>query len=419
MQTRENSQAEMPRVVMLVDCQSFYASIEKAAHPEYKHKPVVVAGDPARRSGIILAACPIAKQHGITTAERLGEAVAKCPEVIVVRPKMQNYIEASMRITEILEGFTDLVEPYSIDEQFLDVTKTLHLFGSAESLARRIQEQVMHATGVYTRIGISYCKVVAKMACDNFAKKRASGIFTLPKERLQADLWPLTIDKLFMVGRRMTRHLLHMGVQTIGDLARLPLSRLQSKWGINGEVLWNIANGIDPSPVTPGTHERQEAIGHQMTLPRDYGNAEELEIVLLELTDLVCRRCRSKGRMGWVVSVGCAGANFDQPTGFHRQMKLPDPTNTAQEMFETVRMLFRKHWDGLPVRRVGVALSELVSDEEYQLSLFGPSEKCRALERTMDHIKDKYGDTAIMRAISLMAAGQAKDRAAKIGGHYK
>jgi DNA polymerase-4 len=407
------------RVIMLADCQSFYASIEKAAHPEYRDKPVVVAGDPARRSGIILAACPVAKQYGITTAERLGEAMAKCPGLIVIRPKMQNYIRASMQITEILESFTDLVEPYSIDEQFLDVTHTLHLFGGAERTARLIQEKVMRATGVRTRIGISYCKTVAKMACDNFAKKNDTGIFALPKELIPERLWPLTIDKLFMVGRRMTRHLLHMGVRTIGDLARMPVERLRDKWGINGEVLWNIANGIDSSPVSPDSHSKQESVGHQMTLPRDYGTAAELEIVLLELTELVCRRCREKGRMGSVVSVGCTGADFNRPSGFYRQMKLDDPTNITNHVYAAVRALFRRHWDGRPVRRVGVALSQLVSDKEYQLTLFDSAEKYRALERATDSIKNRFGEAAILRAVSLTSAGQARDRAAKIGGHYK
>lgn len=407
------------RTIMLVDGQSFYASVEKAAHPEYKDKPIVVAGDPARRSGIILAACPIAKSYGIKTAERLGEAIAKCPDVIVMRPRMQTYIEASMRITEILETYTDLVEPYSIDEQFLDVTHTLHLFGNAEEMARSIQDKIQRATGVFSRVGISYCKGLAKMACDNFAKKNQTGIFCLWQQDIEDVLWPLTIDKLFMVGTRMARHLLHIGVRTIGDLARTPLSRLRRKWGVNGEVLWNLANGIDPSPVTPGSHEKQKVIGHQMTLPRDYRTQEELAIVLLELTELVCRRCREHEVMGSVVAVGCTGADFDRPSGFHRQMKLPDPTHVTNEVYQAVMTLFRRHWDGLPVRRVGVSVSGLVADHPYQMTLFETSEKYRLLEQTTDALKDKYGETAIMRASSLLKAGQAIDRSAKIGGHYK
>lgn len=407
------------RVVMLADCQSFYASVEKAAHPEYADKPVVVAGDPARRSGIILAACPLAKQHGITTAERLGEALAKCPDLVVIRPRMEEYIRVSLQITEIYQSYTDLVEPYSIDEQYLDVTGSLQLFGGPDKIARSIQDKVMKETGVRVRIGISENKVLSKMACDNFAKRNASGIFHLPVKDLQEVLWPLPIHQMFMVGSRMRRHLMKMGIYTIGQLAQTPLTKLRAKWGVNGEVLWLIANGKDHSPVTPSTHDLQKAIGHQMTLPYDYWEFDDIMVPLLELSELVCQRARMKGYMGWVVSVGCQGADFDHPSGFYRQMKLPDPTNLTDEVFHAAKKLFKRHWDGLPIRKIGVTLSQLVSDQEYQLTLFNDREAKLALERTTDRIKEKYGSTAIMRASSLKASGQARDRAQKIGGHYK
>lgn len=407
------------RTVMLADCQSFYASVEKAAHPEYKNKPLVVAGDPQRRSGIILAACPLAKAYGITTAERLGEALLKCPDVTIIRPRMQEYIKVSMRITEIFRSYTDLVEPYSIDEQHLDVTGSLALFGEPLEIAQSIQHKVLGETGVFIRIGISENKVLAKMACDHFAKKNQSGIFFLPKEELAKVLWPLPIRKMFMVGSRMSKHLERMGIRTIGHLAQFPVSRLKARWGVNGELLWQIANGQDSSPVTPVTREEQKAIGHQITLPFDYDTLDQILVPLLELSELVCQRARAKGYMGWVVSVDSRGADFDQPTGFHRQMKLPDPTNLTKEVYQTATLLFKRHWDGLPIRRIGVTLSQLESDQVYQLSLFNYKEEDLALERAIDKIKEKYGNGMIMRACSLTAAGQAKDRAQKIGGHYK
>lgn len=407
------------RVIMLADCQSFYASVEKAAHPEYREKPVVVAGDPKRRSGIILAACPLAKAKGVTTAETLGDALGKCPEAVVIQPRMQEYINVSLQITKILQEFTDLVEPYSIDEQHFDVTGSLRLFGGPHEIARRIQQRVWQQTGVYTRIGISENKVLAKMACDNFAKKRENGIFELPKADIQRWLWPLPVNSMFFVGSRMTRHFYRLGIRTIGDLACTPLAKLRRRWGINGEVLWRIANGHDDSPVTPGTHEQQKAIGHQMTLPRDYREAWEIEVVLLELSEWVGQRTRMKGYLGSVVSVGCQGADFDHPTGFHRQMTLPDPTAVTNRIYKGAVQLFHRHWDGLPVRKVGVTLSKLVPDEMYQLTLFDEREKYRALEQTTDYLKEKYGNAAIMRAVSLTPAGQTADRSRKIGGHYK
>ncbi|GKS10105.1 hypothetical protein YDYSY3_11050 [Paenibacillus chitinolyticus] len=217
----------------------------------------------------------------------------------------------------------------------------------------------------------------------------------------------------------MTRHLNRMGILTVGDLARTPPARLRARWGINGEVIWRVANGIDPSPVTPQTHEGQKAVGHQMTLPRDYATADEIKVVLLELSELVCRRCRAKGCQGQVVSVGCQGADYDHPSGFYRQMKLADPTQLTDTVYETAQLLFRKHWDGLPVRKVGVTLGDLVPDDQYQLLMFGDEERKIALERATDTIRQRFGSTAIMRAVSATPAGQAKDRSHKIGGHYK
>lgn len=418
------------RIVMLGDCQSFYASVEKAEHPEYKDRPLVVAGDPERRSGIVLAACPLAKEQGITTAERLGEAMAKCPDLVVIKPRMQRYIDVSMLITDIYKRYTDLVEPYSIDEQFLDVTGSMHLYADTpEELAQIIQTHVQAATGVYTRFGIAETKILAKTACDNYAKKNPSGIYTLSKDMLAETLWKLPVNKMFMAGSRMTRHFHAMGLPTIGSVAQTPLAKLKQmmrrKFGknsdIQAEMYWRIANGIDDSPVRPGTHQVDpKSVGHMMTLPRDYGKLEEIKVVLLELTELVCQRCRGLGFMGRVVTVSCMGADFDRPTGFSRQLKMEDPSNITNQVYQWACRLLEKYWDGLPVRRVGVSLSQLTPDSEYQLSLFDTGrERSMALERVTDALKNKYGNSIVIRAVSKTEAGQALDRSAKIGGHYK
>lgn len=412
-------QGERERIIMLADCQSFYATVEKVAHPELKDRPLVVAGDPERRSGIILAACPLAKQYGITTAERLGEAVAKCPDVAIIRPRMEEYIKVSLHITSIYQRFTDLVEPYSIDEQHLDVTGSMQHYQSLTQMALSIQQQVMRETGVRIRIGISSNKVLSKMACDHFAKRNASGLFQLDSSQLASTLWPLSISKMFMVGRRMTYHLEKLGIHTIGDLAQTPLVKLQRRWGVNGEVLWRIANGIDQSPVSPHTHDTQKGIGHHMTLPVDYETLEAIKVPLLELTELVCQRARMKGYMGAVVSVGCKGADYDRPTGFHRQRKLIDPTYLTDDVYHVACELLERHWDGLPIRSIGVTLGGLVNDEQYQMTMFDNREERIALAHVTDSIKAKYGNTAIMRASSATALGQARERANKIGGHYK
>lgn len=413
-------------VIMLADCQSFYASVEKAAHPEYQNKPVIVAGDPSRRSGIVLAACPIAKSYGITNAETLGEALAKCPDAVVIRPRMQTYIDVSLMITEIFESFTDLVEPFSIDEQFLDVTGSLSYFGSPEEIANQIQTKVLLSTGVWVRVGISSTKVLAKMATDIWAKKSKSGVFTLNESQVEDRLWPQPVSKMFGVGSRMNKHFQRIGITTIGDIARLPLIEFKRKLrlimgrnsDIQAELFWQTAHGIDPSSVTPGTYDQQQAIGHQMTLPRDYSKQEEIDVILLELSEEVCRRCRSQGYMGKVISVGASGIYFDRPSGFSRQITIDDPTNITNEVFEIARKLFYIHWDQRPVRKLGISISKLISDDQYQLTLFDNREKTRKLERATDGIKQRYGSTAILRASSLLGAAQARERSTKIGGHY-
>jgi DNA polymerase-4 len=417
------------RIIFLVDCQSFYASVEKAAHPEYEYKPLVVAGNPEERRGIILAACPIAKKYGVTTAETVKESLIKCPDLVIMKPRMQAYLDVSAQITEILETYTDLVEPYSVDEQFCDVTGSVRLFGGDPlRIAQSMQIRIKEETGVYTRVGISENKVLAKMACDNKAKKNDTGIFHMSREQLPKELWELPLNKMFMVGSRMMAHLNKLNLFTIGQLAQTPLPdlkrlmrrRMGRQSDIHAEVLWRIANGMDDAPVDPFTHGAvQKAIGHQMTLPYDFRTMEELKVVLLELSELVCRRCRSKGLMGWVVSVGCQGANFDFPTGFYRQSKLPDPTHITKHVYEASQKLFRTHWDGAPVRKVAITLSTLVSSEEYQLTMFEDREKLSAVERVTDTIKSRFGEMAITRAASVTEAGQMNRRSNMIGGHWK
>ncbi|WP_074961853.1 DNA polymerase IV [Paenibacillus sp. LC231] len=331
---------------------------------------------------------------------------------------MEDYIRYSLLITEIFEEYSDQVEPYSIDEQWIELNHYKMFGETIEEVAKQIQDRVMIQTGVRIRFGIAANKIGSKMACDMIAKKNESGIFHLRKEELQETIWKYKVEEMWGVGSRMKRHLNKMGIWTIGDLAKTPLPRLTRRWGVNGQVLWQCANMIDDAPVSPISDE-QKAFGNTMTLPRDYHDAHDIETVLLELTMSVCRRARKKNRMGWVVSVGCQGADWDFPTGFHRQAKMEEPSNLTMEVFASVKKLFHRFWDGLPVRRVGVNLSELVDDGALQMSLFVDRDKMLRIEKTVDYIKDRFGETAILPASSFLDAGQAMERANRIGGHYK
>jgi DNA polymerase-4 len=411
------------RTIALIDCQSFYASVEKAAHPEYKDMPVAI-GDPERRSGIILAACPLAKGKGVTTAGRIGEALGKCPELIIIRPRMEEYLRVSLQITDIYRTFTDLVEPFSIDEQFLDLTGSSNLFGSPIEIAKQIQAKVMMETGVNVRAGISSTKILAKTACDNFAKKDPEGIFVLPIDKIAEFLWPLPIHQMYMVASKMTQHLMMMGIQTIGDLAKRDLGKLKqqmrSKFGKNSDIkaeyYWRIANGIDDGLVRPGVYGEQKTIGAGRALQtHKYTQAWQVCVMLFELCCIVGRRARQNGVIGYVVSLSCS----TDSGGFSRQMTMQRSTNIDDELFEYAKHLFYEHWNKQPVGRLSVDLSGLEEDTAIQLDLFDDRDKKLSMLKVMDNIKDRYGDDAIMRASSLTEAGQARERAKMIGGHYK
>ncbi|SDZ35527.1 DNA polymerase IV [Thermoactinomyces sp. DSM 45892] len=408
-------------MILLVDMESFYCSVEKSLQPDLWNKPTIVCGDPERRSGIVLAACPLAKARGVKTAQPLWEALNQCPNVTVLRPHMQLYINTSLRITKILERFSDRVEPYSIDEIFLDVSGCERLFGPPKEMAEQIQNAIQSEVQIRARVGIGPTKVLSKMACDNFAKRNFFGVFQLDESNLEQRLWPLPIGSMFGVGSRMRRHFEQMRIQTIGQLANYPLDRLKARWGINGHVLWLTANGIDTSPVTSKSFQRPKRIGHQMTLPRDYRKFEgEIDVVLLEICEDVCRRVRGHQLIGRTVHVGVRGANFDIPTGFHRQLSMPDATNETMLVYQYAKELFQCHWDREPIRAIGLSLSNLQSDTVVQLDLFDQKkEQRKKLGYIIDGIKERYGASAVIRASSLTKAGQAFERGEKIGGHFK
>ncbi|MDZ4132959.1 MAG: DNA polymerase IV [Dethiobacteria bacterium] len=405
------------KIIFLADMESFYASVETARNPALRGKPVAVCGDPALRHGIILAASREAKAFGVKTGQPAWEARRMCPWTHFVHPHMQLYIDYSMRITKIFENYTDRVFPYSIDEQFLDLSGLKKLFGSPLETAAAMIRNVWDETGIRCRIGMGENLLQAKMACDRFAKKSAEAFFELNSTNYAACTWPLPIGSLFGVGHRMERNLQRIGVRTIGHLAGLPRDMLQRRWGLNGELLWLNAHGIDYSTIEPGTVAEQKGIGHTATLPRDYRKQGELELVLLEMTEEVCYRTRQHGKIGATVHLYCKGADFDFPTGFSRQKKLPEPSALAPDIYPTVRDLFRKHWDQKPVRAVGISLTGLSAYRQLQLTRSNRYEKEEALTTTADMVRERYGKTSLFRASSLAPGAQLFQRAGKIGGH--
>jgi DNA polymerase-4 len=407
------------KIIMLADMESFYASVEVAKNPLLQGKPVAVCGDPKERRGIVLAATKEAKAWGIKTGMAAWECAALCPHIILIRPHMQDYIVASLKITDILAGFSDRISPYSIDEQFLDMSGCERLFGPPEEMAGLMIKKIREETGLGCRVGIGENPLQAKMACDRFAKKNKAGFFRLSHQNYARHTWPLPIGDLFGVGERMKRNFFNIGVRTIGHLAQLPREDLKRRWGVNGEILWLNAQGIDYSAIKPPENEKDnhKGIGHSITLPRDYRAKKEIEVVLLEITEEVCRRARAQGKAGRTINVYCRGADFELPTGFSRQLKMPVPTALTMEVYACVLRLFHLHWNRQPVRALGVGLSNLQEWRGVQLSLLAPQEKKAALSKAMDTIRNRYGPTSLFRSSSLTAGGTLFDRAGKIGGH--
>lgn len=379
-------------------------------------------------NGIILAACPIAKAYGVTTASRVGEAMTKCRDLVVIRPRMSTYIKVSLLISEIYHCYTDLVEAFSIDEQFLDVTGSLSFFGGdLQEVIHSIQQHVMLSTGVWTRVGIGPTKILAKMA-NNFAKKKDGGIFRLDYDNLDKELWPLPVHEMFMVAGRMSKNFYRMGITTIGDIARMELGefkrRMRTTMGkqsdIQAEYYWQTARGIDPSPVVTGIRHQIKSVGHGKALRWNlYTRLPEIEVVLLELVIEVCQRARRYRYMGATVSIAVSETDGDKSNSYSRQMTLPEPSSLTHEVAAAAYRLFVDNWTGMPLSRLAISISHLTDDSVMQLTLFDDRIRTYNRERAIDQIKTRYGSRALIRASSLLESGVALERAEQIGGHYK
>ncbi|GGE22920.1 DNA polymerase IV [Marinithermofilum abyssi] len=399
------------RTVLLADMNAFYASVEQVLHPELQDKPLIVCGDPTRRHGIVLAASYEAKACGVKTGMPVSQAKELCPSACLVPPHMRTYVQMSVRILDILRQFSPLVEPFSIDEAFVELTGCEALFGTGEEAARCVQKRILKETGIPCSIGVGPNKLLAKMAAE---MEKPLGLTILTQADVPKRVWPLPVKKLFGVGPRMEHHFHRMGIRTIGDLAHADPERLHRRFGIIGRVLHQSAHGIDHSPVDPHSLDSNQSIGHQFTLPRDYDTEEDLRIVLRELAEEVAGRARKAGYTGRTVSLTLKGTDF---RSIHRSFTLPESTQFGRTVFEGAMKLFHRHWNQQPVRLVGITLSNLQPDQGVQLDLFGKRDKEARLAATVDAIREKYGTGSIFLAQSLSSASVFVDRSRKIGGH--
>ncbi len=403
----------MPRVVFLVDMNAFFISCEMLRHPELRGSPAAVAGDPLQRTGIILAANYEARAFGVKTAMPLYQARQLCPGLATVAPDHRFYEEKSCEVMALLARYSPVVEQNSIDEAWLDMTGTDRLFGSPRQCAERIMADIRENLGLWCSIGIAPNKFLAKMASE---MKKPLGITEIGPNDIAVKLWPLPVRAMYGVGGKTAERLNSLGVETVGDLARLEPAFLRRLFGRAGEELHAHANGLDDTPVQPHLPDEMKQIGRSVTLPRDIDDLEQARRVLLRLSDEIGLSARRHGKKGRTVQITLKYSDFSVVT---RQGPVP-ATWTTQAIYETACGLLENNWDpAKPVRLIGVALAGLDGEEKeepVQLSLLDAmpetdvisepgrrsdaagEEKNARLDVAMDQIRRRLGTGAVGRA---------------------
>lgn len=384
------------RVILHCDMNGFFASVELLSHPELRDRPMAVCGSPDKRHGIILAKNELAKKAGVVTAETVWQALKKCPDLQFVPPHMSKYKHYSRLINGIYQRFTDMVEPFSIDESWLDVTASQSLFGSGKVIADTIRETVKRELGLTLSAGVSFNKIFAKMGSE-YKKPDATTLIT--RENYRQLLWPLPAREMFFVGKVTAKKLSASGINTIGDIALANPDVLEHMLGKQGRQLWEYTNGLDNSPVArSGEAEKIKSVGNGVTFTRDLLTEEDLITAVTSLSDTVAGRLRKYGMKACGVKVDIKDPYFKV---ISRQKQLFSPTNLAFDLSRAALEIIHASWKtGSPIRMLtitGINLTDEIFDE--QLSLFSGDSKSRIkdeqVERTMDKVRKKYGSSSI------------------------
>jgi DNA polymerase-4 len=380
--------------ILHVDMNAFFAACHQAQEPALKGKPVLVSGDPSSRHGIVLTASYEARRFGVKTAMPTAQALRLCPQALIVAPNFRLYSFYSKQIMAILNSFTPLVEQYSIDEAWLDVSGCENLFGPADNIAREIKQKIKHQLDLSCSIGIAPSKILAKMASD---LEKPDGLVIITADNIASRIWPLAVDKLFGVGPQTTAALNSLGVFTIGDLAGFPLAVLKQRFGAYGPYLAQLAQGQDHSSVDPNP-DTAKSIGNSITLPQDAETAAEIETILLALAEEVGTRLRRRNLKGSTITVSVKTPDFRLIT---RSRTYPEATNLTETIYRRAGEIYRQHLQGQRVRLVGVTVSNITAASAgTQLSLFSASEddKRARLAQTVDKVRTRFGDKSLVRA---------------------
>lgn len=398
----QEANTRLKRIVYHIDVNSAFLSWEavyrlhhKGGTVDLREIPAAVGGDMEMRHGIILAKSIPAKKYKVTTGETILEAQRKCPNLVLVPPNYNLYEKCSHAFMEILREYSDVVEQYSIDEAFLDMSSSYHLFGTPEQTAEQIKDRIREELGFTVNVGISVNKLLAKMASDF---QKPDRVHTLYPEEIPVKMWPLPVSDLFFVGRATTKKLLTLGITTIGELAQADPVWLRKVLKKQGEIVWAFANGIDESPVL-NEAPANKGYGNSTTIPfdvRDYNTAKK---VLLGLSETVGSRLRADNVEIEVVTVGIRYADLSY---ISHQKKLLSSTNLTIKIYEAACGLFQELWNGEPIRHLGVHTGKVLDGDIFrQLALFDETDydKLAKADATLDEIRERFGIDAVKRAV--------------------
>lgn len=386
----------MKRCVLHIDCNKFYASVECLYRPELRNKPMAVGGDPENRHGIILTKNEIASKYGLTVGEPLWKARQKCPDLVVVPPNYPLYLRFSALARKIYEDYSEFIEPFGLDECWLDVTGSEK---SGEEIAHEIRKRVKSQLGITVSVGVSFNKVFAKLGSDY---KKPDAVTVIDESNYKDIAWSLPCGDLLMVGRSAQKKLNAYGINTIGDLADTDVAVLKSLFGKNGEMLHSFANGTECSPVR---HKDEisdvKSVGNSTTAPRDLVNEEDVKTVFRVLCESVSTRLREKGLKGRVVTIYVRDKEL---SSFSRQMKIPANTDISTEIFYYAMKLFcTNYFWNKPIRSLGVSVSDFdVTYEQFDFEKTVENrEKQERLETAVDSLRRRFGNYCIGRACQL------------------
>lgn len=388
----------MNRTILHIDCDNFYASVECLYNPDFRGKPLAVAGDPENRHGIILAKNNLAKKYGVQTGDPLWLAKQKCRNIIFCPPHYDRYLRFSKIAREIYYEYTDKVESFGLDENWLDVTGSRA--GSGKVIADQLRTRIKSELGITASVGVSFNKVFAKLGSD---MHKPDGTTVIPYDSFKEIVWPLPVKDLLYVGSATQRKLQRLYIRTIGDLAQCSAEHLRYHLGKNGIMLWRFANGLDNSPVCNiGAKSLIKSIGNSTTAPRDLQNDQDVKITLYTLCESVAARLRENGFLCSTVQIGIRDKEL---YAFQRQGKLEKPSNTAKIIFNKAFALYKKnHLSGKPVRSLSVRACNLRLENDIQLSFLPEemkSQQLDSLERAMDDIRRRFGHFSVQRGIML------------------